>query len=110
MALSFPTRKQIVIATFEALTTDYGNVIRQVNDKYNTNFSEYEHTEKNVNRCFELIDLGCHKAFGSVSEKVVSRPSESRSNLQQDLKKEFHHEQFLKLRKKADRIYDVLTN
>ena len=50
------SRDGFVIATFEEVTTDFGAVIRRVNDRFTTDFREFDHTEANVQIVFSLID------------------------------------------------------
>jgi hypothetical protein len=51
-----PRRDQFVIATFDEVTNDFGAVIRRVNARFGTKFIPFEHTDANVNRCFDLIE------------------------------------------------------
>jgi hypothetical protein len=50
-------RDRLVTADFEDVTKDFGAVTRRVNDKFGTAFAEFEPTEQNTSRCFELIKL-----------------------------------------------------
>jgi hypothetical protein len=52
-----PCRDRLVVADFEEVTRDFGVVTRRVNDRFGTAFDEFEPTEQNTNRCFELIKL-----------------------------------------------------
>jgi hypothetical protein len=49
-------RSGFVVATFEDVTSDLGAVIRRVNQRFSTEFREFEHTEANVKTVFSLID------------------------------------------------------
>jgi len=50
-------RNRMVVADFKEVTTDFGAVTRRINDRFGTAFAEFEPTEQNTNRCFELIKL-----------------------------------------------------
>jgi len=50
-------RDRLVVADLEEVTTDFGAVTRRINDRFGTAFAEFEPTEQNTNRCFELIKL-----------------------------------------------------
>jgi hypothetical protein len=52
-----PCRDRMVVADFGEVTTDFGAVTRRINDRFGTAFAEFEPTERNTNRCFELIKL-----------------------------------------------------
>jgi hypothetical protein len=50
-------RDRMVVADFGEVTTDFGAVTRRINDRFGTAFAEFEPTEQNTDRCFELIKL-----------------------------------------------------
>jgi hypothetical protein len=52
-----PYRDRLVAADFEEVTKDFGAVTRRVNDRFGTTFAEFEPSEQNTQRCFELIKL-----------------------------------------------------
>lgn len=57
----FHCRDSLVIADFEEVTKDFGAVTRRVNERFGTRFAEFEPSEQNISRCFELIKLrGTH--------------------------------------------------
>jgi hypothetical protein len=51
-----PYRDRFVIATFEEMTSDFGEVIQRANDRFGTRFRPFEHTPGNVQVVFDLID------------------------------------------------------
>jgi hypothetical protein len=50
-----PYRDELVVADFEQVTKDFGEVIRGVNIRFGTGFTEFVPTEPNVRQCLELI-------------------------------------------------------
>jgi hypothetical protein len=52
-----PYRKSFVIGEFRQVTQEFGAVIRQLNERFGTNFAEFEHSDANVRECFELCEL-----------------------------------------------------
>ncbi len=50
-----PACPRFVVADFDQVTADFGTVVRRLNRKFGTRFREFEHTEANVGRCFDLI-------------------------------------------------------
>lgn len=52
-----PYRDKFVVADFEDVTKDFGAVIRRINVRFGTALAEFEPSEPNVRRCFELIKL-----------------------------------------------------
>lgn len=51
-----PFRERFVVGTFEEVTSDLGAVIRRVNERFGSRFTEFEHTEGQVRAVFALID------------------------------------------------------
>jgi len=51
-----PFREAFAIATFDEVTSDFGAVIRRVNQRFTTSFAEFDHTEANVSAVFALIE------------------------------------------------------
>jgi len=47
-----PYRQSFVVGLFEEVINDFGKVIRRVNKYFNTDFSEFDHTPENVEKCF----------------------------------------------------------
>lgn len=54
-----PYRGGFVVADFpEVVEGGLGSVIRRLNERFGTSFSEFEATEANVERCLREIDGG----------------------------------------------------
>jgi hypothetical protein len=104
-------RDRLVVADFPEVTTDFGSVIREINRKFGTAFAEFEHTEENVRRCFEVIEAGNRESHGSLVESTVSRPSEerSRSEVVAAIRAEYRAERLRTRRERAERIYRSLV-
>ncbi|MCM1984894.1 hypothetical protein [Lyngbya confervoides] len=103
-----PHRNEFVLAPFRKVVTSYGEIIGKVNNKYGTCFNEFKHTEKNIKQCFDLIDQGFEKSFGSIKENVISRPSDSRHIDRNLLEKEFRSDKLSRLRDEAYNLYNTL--
>jgi hypothetical protein len=52
-----PCRDRLVITDFDEVTKDFGAVTRRLNKHFGTSFVEFEPSEVNIARCFELIKL-----------------------------------------------------
>lgn len=77
-----PYRDALVVGEFEQVTADFGAVVRRLNARFGTRFTEFENTEANMRECMELIKLrGTHSAtvLGFESGEVT------RDELQRDL-------------------------
>lgn len=104
-----PYRDKCVIAEFDDVTNQYGDVIKAVNRKYSTSFIPFDHTDENVQECFRWIEEGFKQTFGKLSEKVVCRPSESRESIKKTIKEQFSRKEYERLRKEANELYEQLT-
>ena len=70
-------------ARFEDVTTDFGAVIRRINDRFGRDFGVFRHTPEGVQQCFDEIDARYRRRFGAgtVHEDQVGRPSAARLEL-----------------------------
>jgi hypothetical protein len=62
-----PYLESFVVGEFEQVTHDYGTVIRRINARFGTNFTEFNHTDDAVRECFELMNYR-----GTMSETVFA--------------------------------------
>ncbi|HYG71565.1 MAG TPA: hypothetical protein VEC15_04670 [Actinomycetota bacterium] len=83
-----PALGRAVLAPFPVVTTDFGRVIRVVNERNGTTFVPFEHTPENQQRCFEAMDAYWTSRAGEGREKElkVGRPSEERERLAAELR------------------------
>jgi hypothetical protein len=52
-----PYRDRFVVGDFAEVTSDFGAVVRRLNERFGTSFAEFVSTESNVREVFELIKL-----------------------------------------------------
>lgn len=104
-----PHRDRFVVGEFGAVTADLGAVIRQVNERFGTVFAEFEHTEANVARCFELIDERNRERYGTIVESHVARPSAEREALKSAVRDAVSNDAIAALRARAWHRYRSLT-
>jgi hypothetical protein len=103
-----PHRDGVVFASFEALTSDFGAVIRDVNTRFGTSFEEFEHTPANEARVMELIEERNLEKFGRQTE-FVARPTADREALKRSLRAEFEAPRLARLRLRAYAVYRTLV-
>ncbi|MGM0608937.1 MAG: hypothetical protein ACQESP_11020 [Candidatus Muiribacteriota bacterium] len=84
-----PYKDNIVIGKFENVTKDFGEIIRKINKKFNTDFGEFKYTEYNM------------KMIKGNRNHIL--PDSERNKIKDDVKKEI--EEHKDLLKKADSIY-----
>jgi hypothetical protein len=107
-----PWTEHFVLATFPEVVSDFGLVTRRLNDKFGTYFRQFDHTEENVRKAFDLIDdrytaMGAHEdqTFG----RQVARPSLDREEAKAPLLQELGSERLTSLRTEAWEVFRALT-
>ena len=86
-------KKKFVTANFEQITTDFGQVIRNVNYFYKTDFQVFKHNKNNV-------DIVLQKAG------IHAGPTEYRSQIKRNLYKEIKNPKYDKLVKESSDLYN----
>lgn len=66
-----PYLDKILVASFESVTADYGEVIRKLNDRFGTDFVVFEHVPENVERVFKFME--------ERTKRIIRRHGEVRS-------------------------------
>ncbi|RIK83985.1 MAG: hypothetical protein DCC67_05390 [Planctomycetota bacterium] len=100
----------VIIADFHEVTSDFGAVIRRVNQRFGSQFVEFDHTEENVEACYRQID-SIERFFAGgreVRATHVARPSEQRSQQKQAFAAELESPRFASRLAEAERLYDAL--
>ena len=104
-------RSAYVLGLFEEVTEDYGEVIRRVNEKFETTFSLFRHDEQNVDKVFARIDRNYRKRHGETyRETKISRPSAVREDVKSEVRHELEDPKRKKLLAEAEAVYDRLTS
>ena len=104
--------QSFVTVTFEEVTTDFGKVIKKVNQHFNTQFEVFSHTNNNVNKCFENMESFQRKINNNqLNEQGIPRPSLERKERKEELLNELHNSSKLKdlINKANDIYYQYLT-
>lgn len=106
-----PYSAHYVVADFAQVTSDFGEVIERLNDRFGTSFAKFDHSNENVRRAFELIDqryeamdAEARKSFG----RMVARPSDERNKAKAAVREELDSPSFRELRQEAKQLYKHL--
>lgn len=76
-----------VVGPFPQVTTDFGAVVRRVNERFGTDFTPFEHTDENVQTCFDAMQRHWEqRADGEMLERKVGRPSQVRERMKLELR------------------------
>jgi hypothetical protein len=106
---AIPMRDRIFVADFSRLSTDFGAVIRDFNEKFGTGYKEFHHTDDNVARCFDKIEERNRQRYGRLVEGKVARPSEERRGRKDELNRQFEDSSLSPQRVHAYEVYRALV-
>jgi hypothetical protein len=107
-----PHRGDLVIGTFdEVVGGRLAAITRRLNERFGTEFAEFEPTEDNVARCLREIDEDwrARRGDGDPLERVIPRPSSVREGLKAELRERYATEAPPKLRRRAELLYVWFT-
>jgi len=85
-------RSNFVVADFQEITTNFGAVIRRINEQFGTSYSEFDHTDENVRRCISLMKersklpklLLAFESGTATLDEALSAPPHGRSKLAEE--------------------------
>ncbi len=107
-------RDRIVIARFEQVLNNFGDVIRQVNDKFHTDFAVWQHSPENEASVFEQIRTRNGDLFGEAVTpariRSLALPISSREWLKASLREQLKSPELNRLRDEAESLYQRITN
>lgn len=76
---AWPARSGFVIGLFERVTTDFGAILDEVNERFGTSYARYDPTPSNEAAAFRLVEeMNRLESGGRVVETHVGRPSPER--------------------------------
>jgi hypothetical protein len=106
-----PYRDRMVVATFDQVVTDFGEVMKRVNRRFGTSWRPFEHTEQNVRRCLEAIDEYTRPTVREASEleRIVARPSDARDRMKGRLLRDYRSQTPEPLRRAAEAIHETFA-
>jgi hypothetical protein len=107
-----PYRADMVVGSFDEVTTDLGSVIERVNERFGAAFAPFTHTPEHLARIEREIDEDYAARAGSHDERerIIPRPSTDRGQLRDEVVARFRREAPPALLRRAERVYDLLTS
>jgi len=103
-------KQSLVIADFKTITLSYDSVIKQVNDKYDTNFNLFFCNERNVEQVFADINKHNKQRLGYINENSVARPSRNRAKAKAKFSKYFGSPKLSGLLATSHNLYYEITS
>ena len=99
---------RFVIATFEEVTSDFGQVIERVNQRFGSNFTPFDHTSENVEQVWQKIEAGqaVRKWSAQEVERKATYPVEGRKSIAAELKDELQSSRYQSAVRETQQIYE----
>jgi hypothetical protein len=104
-------RSRFVTGSFEEVTTNFGAVIRRVNERFGTTFLEFDHTEEHARASLDELDRYWRGVLGPGErlEIVVGRPSALRDELKERLRPVYRAKRLAEARSRAQAVHDRIV-
>ena len=104
---AWPARRGFVVALFDQVIRDFGEVVTAVNLRFGTTFVPYEPTEANRTKAFGLVEeMNRKECRGEVVETHVGRPSQERESRKDAVLTMLDRPRTQQLLRQAERLYD----
>lgn len=103
-----PLRDKVVLGFFEDVISDYGKVIKAVNEKFGTDFGIFEHDEVGKEGVFEVIK-GFNAAKGRSPDQIAI-PTASKDARKAEVRAAAQAQVSEALRSEARRLYETLRS
>jgi hypothetical protein len=101
-----PHLDRFVVATFDQVTRDFGEVLDRVRARYGTPWT-FEHTEENAREALRLIEEENRRRWGGTSlETKGAFPSATRIEIKARLARRYDHSALARLRRRAEALYE----
>jgi hypothetical protein len=106
-----PYRGRFVVGPFPEVTTDFGAVMRRLNERFGTSFVPFEHTAENQAACFDAMDAYWRGRLGEgeAMEMKVGRPSPLREERKRSLQAAFDARAHDRLRERVYAVHAAIT-
>jgi hypothetical protein len=104
---AWPARDGFVVGLFDRVTSDFGAVLDEVNERFGTSFRRFEPTPENEARAFGLVEeMNRLESGGKVLETHVGRPSGERARRKQELQALLDRPRTAAKLREADLLYE----
>lgn len=104
---AWPARRDFVVALFDQVVRDFGEVVSAVNVRFGTTFVPYEPTEANREEAFRLVEeMNRKECRGEVVETHVGRPSQERETHKEAVLRMMGRPRTQRLLRQAERLFD----
>ncbi len=99
---------QLVVATFDEVTSDFDAVIDELNERYGLGFRPFGHTPEREREVFELIERH-HKEHWGDDRAALPVPDADRRDLTRRVRRELERPEFDSLVAEARTVFEALA-
>jgi hypothetical protein len=104
---SWRARDHFVVGLFDDVVSDFGSVVRAVNQRFGTSFVPYEPTAANQAAAFALVEeMNRRECRGEVVESHVGRPSAARGERKEEVTALMSQQGSSRLARRADEWFE----
>jgi hypothetical protein len=103
-----PFRGGFVVVRFEDVLTDFGSVIRRINERFGTSFAKLEATRSNVNAVHADVERDYGERKGSAPAILQTKDDRRKDPLGDRARTEYKRNDLAVLRNRARTVYEEL--
>jgi glycosyltransferase involved in cell wall biosynthesis len=103
-----PLVDDVVVATFDEVTTDFDRVIDALNERFGLGFRPFGHTPDRVAEVFRRIERHHTEHWGQ-DRRLLPVPAEERGNLSARIRRDLERPEFESLVAEAQSVHDALA-
>jgi hypothetical protein len=87
---AYQFRQHLLLASFDEVKSDFGNVMQQLNEKFACSFDEFEHSPENEKACFDLVQRRADEKYGEERDNKLrsAMPTSERTALKLQMQEE----------------------
>ncbi|CAH9018345.1 hypothetical protein [Candidatus Nitrosacidococcus sp. I8] len=101
----FEYRYGFVVATFNQITTDLGQVVQRINNQFNTQFYQFQHNKEGVESCFQKIEEHEKRIFGEDIENSTAKPTPKRVDNKGYILQKLNSNNYNEIHMRANNVY-----
>jgi glycosyltransferase involved in cell wall biosynthesis/SAM-dependent methyltransferase len=104
-----PLLDHVVVATFEEVTTDFGEVIEALNQRFGLGLRRFVHTPEATEAVFEAIETHHHATWGDF-DALMPRPVPEHAGSKARMREELHRLEYGALVALAQTVHDRIAS
>jgi len=110
--LILPVRKKLVVARFETVIRDFGEVVHKLNEVYGTDFTPFLHTPENAASIEAILAKRTTRKFGAdgLAQGHGETPNAAKNALKAEIATILQDDSIREVRQKAQAVYRIFAD